>query len=164
MAEQPTEATKTTLAVGDRAPDFATTDGDGNPISLADLRGTTVVLYFYPRDNTPGCTKEACGFRDRYADFQANNIVILGVSTDSAKKHQNFTKKYELPFPLLCDTEAEICTTYGVYGLKKFMGKEYMGINRSTFVIDPEGTIAKIYRKVKAEPHPEQVLADLTAE
>lgn len=149
------------LEVGDLAPDFSILDGDGNRITLADLRGKTVVLYFYPRDNTPGCTKEACGFRDRYADFQANNIVILGVSTDDAKKHTKFTQKYDLPFPLLCDTDAELSTAYGVYGLKKFMGKEFMGINRTTFVIDPNGQIAKIYRKVKAEPHPADVLADL---
>jgi thioredoxin-dependent peroxiredoxin len=150
------------LEVGDRAPDFSILDGDGNQITLTGLRGKTVVLYFYPRDNTPGCTKEACGFRDRYADFQANNIVILGVSTDDAKKHTKFTQKYDLPFPLLCDTDAELSTAYGVYGLKKFMGKEFMGINRTTFVIDPNGQIAKIYRKVKAEPHPADVLADLT--
>ncbi len=151
------------LEVGDRAPDFSIPDGDGNLITLAELRGKTVVLYFYPRDNTPGCTKEACGFRDRYADFQANDIVILGVSTDDAKKHAKFTQKYDLPFPLLCDTEAELSTAYGVYGLKKFMGKEFMGINRSTFVIDPDGQIARIYRKVKAEPHPAEVLADLVS-
>jgi peroxiredoxin Q/BCP len=150
------------LEVGDRAPDFSILDSDGNQITLTGLRGKTVVLYFYPRDNTPGCTKEACGFRDRYADFQANNIVILGVSTDDAKKHTKFTQKYDLPFPLLCDTDAELSTAYGVYGLKKFMGKEFMGINRTTFVIDPNGQIAKIYRKVKAEPHPADVLADLT--
>jgi peroxiredoxin Q/BCP len=150
------------LEVGDRAPDFSILDGDGNQITLTGLRGKTVVLYFYPRDNTPGCAKEACGFRDRYADFQANNIVILGVSTDDAKKHTKFTQKYDLPFPLLCDTDAELSTAYGVYGLKKFMGKEFMGINRTTFVIDPNGQIAKIYRKVKAEPHPADVLADLT--
>ena len=156
--------TNTPLEVGDRAPDFSLPDGDGNTINLADLRGKTVVLYFYPRDNTPGCTKEACGFRDRYADFEANNVVILGVSTDDAKKHTKFTQKYDLPFPLLCDTEAELSTAYGVYGLKKFMGKEFMGINRTTFVIDPEGNLAKIYRKVKAEPHPAEVLADLVSE
>ena len=150
------------LEVGDRAPDFSISDGDGNTVSLSELRGKTVVLYFYPRDNTPGCTKEACGFRDRYAEFQASDIAILGVSTDDAKKHAKFSQKYELPFPLLCDTEAEVSTAYGVYGLKKFIGKEYTGINRTTFVIDPEGKIAKIYRKVKAEPHPAQVLADLT--
>ena len=155
MTDQP-------LEVGDRAPDFSILDGDGNQITLTGLRGKTVVLYFYPRDNTPGCTKEACGFRDHYADFQANNIVILGVSTDDAKKHTKFTQKYDLPFPLLCDTDAELSTAYGVYGLKKFMGKEFMGINRTTFVIDPNGQIAKIYRKVKAEPHPADVLADLT--
>lgn len=155
MTDQP-------LEVGDRAPDFSILDGDGNQITLTGLRGKTVVLYFYPRDNTPGCAKEACGFRDRYADFQANNIVILGVSTDDAKKHTKFTQKYDLPFPLLCDTDAELSTAYGVYGLKKFMGKEFMGINRTTFVIDPNGQIAKIYRKVKAEPHPADVLADLT--
>ena len=149
------------MNVGDRAPDFSLPDGDGNTVSLADLRGKTVVLYFYPRDNTPGCTKEACGFRDRYADFHANNVVILGVSTDDATKHTKFSQKYNLPFPLLCDTDAELSTAYGVYGLKKFMGKEFMGINRTTFVIDPDGNIAKIYRKVKAEPHPGEVLADL---
>jgi peroxiredoxin Q/BCP len=152
------------LDVGDRAPDFSIPDGGGNLVTLNALRGKTVVLYFYPRDNTPGCTKEACGFRDRYADFQAHDIVILGVSTDDAKKHAKFTQKYDLPFPLLCDTEAELSIAYGVYGLKKFMGKEFMGINRTTFVIDPDGQIAKIYRKVKAEPHPAEVLADLVSQ
>jgi thioredoxin-dependent peroxiredoxin len=152
------------LEVGDRAPDFSIPDGGGNLVTLKALRGKTVVLYFYPRDNTPGCTKEACGFRDRYADFQAHDIVILGVSTDDAKKHAKFTQKYDLPFPLLCDTEAELSIAYGVYGLKKFMGKEFMGINRTTFVIDPDGQIAKIYRKVKAEPHPAEVLADLVSQ
>jgi len=153
----------TLLNIGDRAPDFSLPDGAGNLVSLADFRGKTVILYFYPRDNTPGCTTEACGFRDRWAEFQTQQAVILGVSTDDAKKHQKFTQKYDLPFPLLCDTEAQLATAYGVYGLKKFMGKEYLGINRTTFVIAPDGTIAQIYRKVKPAIHAEEVLTNLTS-
>jgi thioredoxin-dependent peroxiredoxin len=149
------------LNPGDLAPDFSLLDTDGNAISLANLRGQFVVLYFYPRDNTPGCTKEACDFRDSYAQFVDRNVVILGVSTDDAKSHQKFTSKYQLPFPLLCDVDGKMATTYDSYGLKKFMGKEYMGISRNTFVIDPDGKIAKIYRKVKPELHATEILADL---
>ncbi len=149
------------LNVGDPAPDFTLLDGDGNSVSLSDFKGQRVVLYFYPRDNTSGCTKEACGFRDQYAEYQDQNVVILGVSTDDAKAHTKFTQKHSLPFPLLCDTEATVATAYECYGLKKMMGKEYMGINRSTFVIGADGCLEKIYRKVKPEPHAEQVLADL---
>jgi peroxiredoxin Q/BCP len=150
-----------TLKVGDIAPDFSVNDTHGNLVTLSNLKGQRVVLYFYPRDNTPGCTKEACGFRDHYAQFQAKNTLIFGVSTDDAKSHQKFTEKFNLPFPLLCDVDAQVATAYESYGQKKFMGKEYMGIFRNTFVIDPEGKIEKIYLAVKAEPHPAQVLADI---
>ncbi len=151
-----------TLSVGDPAPDFAMPDAEGTLVRLADLRGQWVVLYFYPRDNTPGCTKEACGFRDVYSDYQAKEIVVLGVSTDDAKAHAKFAAKYSLPFPLLIDEGGAVASSYGSYGLKKFMGKEYMGITRSTFIIAPDGTLAKIYPKVKPEPHAQEVLADLT--
>lgn len=150
------------LAVGDRAPEFSLNDGDGNEVTLAALRGQTVILYFYPRDNTPGCTQQACGFRDAFADFQAMGAIVLGVSTDTAKSHQKFTQKFELPFPLLVDSDAAVATAYGVYGLKKFMGKEYMGISRTTFVIDPEGIIQDIDRKVKVATHAQTVLAKLS--
>jgi peroxiredoxin Q/BCP len=149
------------LNVVDLAPDFRVADTSGNIVTLSSLKGKRVVLYFYPRDNTPGCTKEACGFRDNYAQFQAKNTLIFGVSTDDAKSHQKFTEKFDLPFPLLCDVDAQVATAYESYGQKKFMGKEYMGIFRNTFVIDPEGKIEKIYLAVKAEPHPAQVLADI---
>ena len=151
------------LAVGDMAPDFSLPDGDGNVVNLADLRGKYVVLYFYPRDNTPGCTKEACGFRDNYESYSSQEVVVLGVSTDDAKSHTKFTTKYELPFPLLSDEGGTMATQYESYGPKKFMGKEYVGISRKTFIIDPEGKIAKIYPKVKPEPHAQQVLEDLAA-
>ena len=150
-----------TLNVGDSAPDFALPDAEGNFVKLQDLQGKWVVLYFYPRDNTPGCTKEACGFRDAYSDYQGSDVVVLGVSTDDAKSHTKFATKYDLPFPLLVDEGGEIAGTYGSYGLKKFMGKEYMGITRSTFIINPEGKLAKIYRKVKPEPHAQEVLQDI---
>ena len=149
------------LQVGDRAPDFEVLDGEGNTVKLSDFQGKRVILYFYPRDNTPGCTKEACGFRDRLPEFEAQNTVILGVSGDDAKSHGKFTTKFDLNFPLLCDTENTVAEAYGSYGLKKFMGREFMGVFRQTFVIGPDGTLEKIYRKVKAEPHPAQVLEDL---
>lgn len=151
-----------TLSIGDPAPDFTLPDGKGNLVRLADLRGKRVVLYFYPRDNTPGCTKEACGFRDNYSAFEEQGIVILGVSTDNAKSHEKFATKFQLPFPLLTDEEGQVATTYDSYGLKKFMGKEYMGISRTTIVIGPDGRIEKMYKKVKPEFHAEEVLTDLT--
>lgn len=149
------------LKPGDRAPDFSLPDGDGNPVTLSELKGKWVVLYFYPRDNTPGCTKEACSFRDAYPTYQSQDVVVLGISTDDAKAHTKFSTKFNLPFPLLTDAEGQMATTYDSYGLKKFMGKEYMGISRNTFLIDPDGKIAKIYLKVKPENHAEQVLSDL---
>jgi peroxiredoxin Q/BCP len=149
------------LNVGDRAPEFSVADTHGNIVTLSSLKGKRVVLYFYPRDNTSGCTKEACGFRDNYAQFEAKNTLIFGVSTDDAKSHQKFIEKFDLPFPLLCDVDAKVSTAYESYGKKQMMGKEYMGIFRNTFVIDPEGKIEKIYLAVKAEAHPAQVLADI---
>lgn len=149
------------LKPGDLAPDFSLPDTEGNTVNLSDLRGKWVVLYFYPRDNTPGCTKEACGFRDAYPDYQTKNIVVLGISMDDAKSHAKFTSKFNLPFPLLSDTDGRVATAYESYGLKKFMGKEYMGITRNTFVIDPDGKIAKIYLKVKPESHAAALLADM---
>ncbi|MBD1995466.1 thioredoxin-dependent thiol peroxidase [Leptolyngbya sp. FACHB-541] len=150
-----------TLSPGDPAPEFSLPDGEGNSVSLSDFRGKRVVLYFYPRDNTPGCTKEACAFRDAYPDYQSNDVVVLGISTDDAKAHTKFTTKYNLPFPLLSDASGQVATTYDSYGLKKFMGKEYMGISRNTFIIGPDGKIEKIYRKVKPEAHAAEILADL---
>jgi thioredoxin-dependent peroxiredoxin len=150
------------LQLGDLAPDFSLLDTQGNLVRLSDLRGRRVVLYFYPRDNTPGCTKEACGFRDSYSDYQAQDVVVLGISTDDAKTHAKFTTKYQLPFSLLCDPDAAIAQAYGSYGLKKFMGKEFMGVYRHTFVIGSDGTIERIYRKVKPESHATEILADLS--
>ena len=150
-----------TLNVGDPAPELNLSDAEGNLYSLESLKGKRIVLYFYPRDNTPGCTKEACGFRDRYDTYQSKDVVVLGVSTDDAKSHTKFIQKHNLPFPLLIDEGGEVAAKYGSYGLKKFMGKEYMGITRSTFIIGPDGKLEKIYRKVKAETHAETVLADL---
>lgn len=150
-----------TLKVGDLAPDFSLPDADGNTVSLSALKGQRVVLYFYPRDNTPGCTKEACAFRDAYDQFQEKGVVVLGVSTDDAKSHQKFASKFNLPFPLLIDGNGKVAESYESYGLKKFMRKEYMGITRNTFVIAPDGTIEKIYKKVKPETHTNEVLAGI---
>jgi thioredoxin-dependent peroxiredoxin len=150
-----------TLISGNPAPDFSLPDAQGNPVSLSQFRGQRVVLYFYPRDNTPGCIKEAQGFRDVYTKYQQHNIVILGVSTDNAQSHTKFVNKHQLPFPLLCDEDATVAKAYDSYGLKKFMGKEYNGIYRQTFVIDAAGKIEKIYTKVKPDGHALQILTDL---
>ncbi|MGA1626221.1 MAG: thioredoxin-dependent thiol peroxidase [Prochlorothrix sp.] len=152
-----------TLNVGDPAPDFSLSDATGQTYTLQALRGKYVVLYFYPRDNTPGCTKEACGFRDRQAQFDTLGAIVLGVSTDNAKSHTKFITKHNLTFPLLCDLDGKVASLYESYGLKKFMGREFVGVFRRTVIIDPEGNLAKIYPKVKPEPHPEEVLQDLKA-
>jgi thioredoxin-dependent peroxiredoxin len=150
------------LQPGDIAPDFSLPDGAGNIVKLSDFRGQRVVLYFYPRDNTPGCTKEACSFRDAYSDFLDANTNVFGISTDDAKAHTKFATKFNLPFPLLTDADGKVSRAYESYGLKKFMGKEYMGISRNTFLISPNGTIERIYFKVKPESHAAEVLADVT--
>lgn len=150
------------LQIGDPAPDFTLPDQSGAALPLSSLRGKRVVLYFYPKDATPGCTKEACNFRDRWADFAAHDIVVLGISKDNAASHQRFIAKQELPFTLLTDAEpCPVASAYGSYGLKKFMGREFMGMMRHTFVIDAEGRLELIYRKVKAEVMADQILKDL---
>jgi thioredoxin-dependent peroxiredoxin len=159
--EDPVGCSVMTVQVGDIAPKFSLLDAAGSPISLADFRGCRVVLYFYPKDDTPGCTKEACAFRDRYDTFRDNQVVVLGVSPNDAKSHGKFIQKYSLPFPLLCDPENAVATAYGSYGLKKFMGREYMGVMRHTIVIDPMGRIERIYRKVKPDAHAAELLTDL---
>ena len=143
---------------GTAAPAFKTTDANGEPVNLKEFRGKKVVLYFYPKDDTPGCTKEACSFRDAFSKFKKQGITILGVSPDSEKSHQKFTAKYKLPFTLLADTDHSIADAYGVYGEKKFMGRTYMGIHRTTFLIDEKGKIKKVFEKVKPEDHADEVL------
>jgi len=150
-----------TLKEGDEAPLFTAAANGGGTISLSDLRGKNVILYFYPKDDTPGCTKEACGFRDHYDAFKARGAVVLGVSTDPAKSHDKFVKKYGLPFTLLADEDQTIVKAYGVWGEKTFMGRNYFGTHRVTFLIGPDGTIKKIWPKVKPEQHAEEVLAAL---
>lgn len=148
---------------GDRAPDFrAATDGGGT-VSLKDFRGKKVVLYFYPKDSTPGCTTEACGFRDALPDFSKLDAEILGVSRDSVKRHDNFKAKYDLPFTLVSDEDGKICETYGVWVEKMNYGRKYMGIERSTFLIDEKGRIAKIWRKVRVKDHVGTVLDEAKA-
>jgi peroxiredoxin Q/BCP len=143
---------------GATAPAFKTTNTNGESVSLKDFRGQKVVLYFYPKDDTPGCTKEACSFRDGFSKFKKRGITILGVSPDSEKSHQKFTAKYKLPFTLLADTDHSIANAYGVYGEKKFMGRTYMGIHRTTFLIDEKGKIRKVFEKVKPDDHADEVL------
>ncbi|MFO0032731.1 MAG: thioredoxin-dependent thiol peroxidase [Cyanobacteriota bacterium] len=150
------------LAIGDQAPAFTLPDQDGNPIELASFRGQRVVIYFYPKDDTPGCTKEACNFRDRWGSLEKSGITVLGISKDGASSHGKFIAKYQLPFTLLTDAEpCPVASAYESYGLKKFMGKEYMGMMRHTFVVDPAGNIERIYLKVKAETMADDILADL---
>ena len=146
------------LKKGDKAPDFTGIDQDGNKISLADFKGKKLVLYFYPKDNTPGCTAEACDLRDNYHRFESMGYKILGVSKDNEKSHKNFIEKFNLPFPLISDTETIILKTYEAWGKKKFMGREFDGILRKTFVIDETGTISDIIEKVNTKSHSKQIL------
>lgn len=149
------------LKEGDPAPDFNAPTSGGGRASLADFKGKNVILYFYPRDDTPGCTKEACAFRDHFADFQKKGAVVLGVSIDPVKSHDKFIKKFKLPFTLLADEEKKIVEAYGVWGQKSFMGRKYMGTHRVTFLIGSDGRIKKIWPTVKPEEHAEEVLAAL---
>lgn len=149
------------ISANQPAPDFALPDENGNLRSLAEFRGKPVVLYFYPKDDTPGCTVEACNFRDDYSAYQEAGAVILGVSPDTAKSHTKFINKFSLPFPLLADADHSVAAAYGVWGPKKFMGKSYEGIHRTTFLIGPGGDIIQVFEKVKPDGHSLQVLAAL---
>jgi peroxiredoxin Q/BCP len=150
------------LREGDKAPDFSAETSGGGRVSLSDFAGKNLILYFYPKDDTPGCTKEACAFRDAYADFKKRGAVVLGVSPDPVKSHDKFVKKFNLPFTLLADTDKKIVEAYGVWGEKSFMGRKYMGTYRVTFLIGPDGRIKKIWPAVKPEEHADEVLAALT--
>lgn len=152
-----------TLQAGIPAPDFTLEDENGVIRRLADFRGQAVVLYFYPKDDTPGCTTEACNFRDDYSAYEQAGVTILGVSPDSPKAHTKFKTKYDLPFPLLADTDHKVCDLYGVWGPKKFMGREYEGVLRTTFVIGPDGVIKKVFENVKPAEHSREVLEALEA-
>jgi peroxiredoxin Q/BCP len=143
---------------GDAAPVFTAKNQNGESVNSADFRGRRVVLYFYPKDDTPGCTKQACSLRDSFDVFREKGIKVFGVSTDSEESHRKFISKYALPFDLLADTEKEIVNAYGVYGEKNNYGKKYMGVNRTTFLIDENGKIVKIFKKVKVEEHASEVL------
>lgn len=151
------------LTTGIPAPDFALMDENGKLHRLADFKGHSVVLYFYPKDDTPGCTKEACAFRDGYADNEKAGVVILGVSPDSVKSHAKFKAKYHLPFTLLADEDHAVCEKYGVWGRKKFAGNEYDGVFRTTYLIGPDGFIRKVFEGVKPDGHATEVLAALPA-
>ncbi len=151
------------IEVGSPAPAFSLKDQSGVLHTLKEYEGQWLVLYFYPKDNTPGCTKESCGFRDLQNDFAAIGATILGVSCDDEEQHQKFIEKYNLPFNLLADTNRELVTAYGVWVEKNMYGTKKMGIKRTTFLIDPDGNIAKIYKTVKVEEHPQKVLDDLSS-
>ena len=146
------------LKEGKAAPAFTANNANGETVRLKDLRGQKVVLYFYPKDDTPGCTKEACSFRDAFSVFKKRGIEVLGVSVDSEASHKKFAAKYDLPFTLLADPDHKIADAYGVYGEKKFMGRTYMGVKRMTFLIDEKGKIQKVFEKVKPEEHATDVL------
>ncbi len=150
------------LQVGEAAPDFTLADQTGKEHSMAEFKGQAVLLYFYPKDDTPGCTKEACSFRDNFSSLTKKGVVVLGVSADSVKSHDKFAKKYDLPFLLLSDSHHDVVKAYGVWGKKRFMGREYEGIFRMSFLINAQGKIVKIYDKVKPENHVAEVTSDLT--
>jgi peroxiredoxin Q/BCP len=149
------------LKAGDVAPEFAAATNGGGRVSLADLRGKNVVLYFYPKDNTPGCTKEACAFRDEFTEFRKRGAVVLGVSTDSQKSHDKFAQKFKLPFTLLADEDKSIAQAYGAWGKQTFMGIPYTGTRRMTYLIGPDGRIRKVWPRVRAAEHAKEVLAEL---
>ena len=150
-------------ATASKAPDFTLLDQDGKEHQLSSYKGSWVLLYFYPKDDTPGCTKEACAIRDAFPQFDSQKAVVLGISPDSVKSHKRFAEKYKLPFTLLADEGHAVADTYGAWGAKKFMGRAYDGILRMSFLIDPKGNIAKVYEKVKPAEHAAEVLADLEA-
>ncbi|MFQ5410396.1 MAG: thioredoxin-dependent thiol peroxidase [Anaerolineales bacterium] len=152
------------LRPGDAAPDFALPDDAGNATRLSDYEGKQVVLFFYPHANTPGCTKEACGFRDDYSAFKRRGIALLGISPDTVRKQLNFKNKFGLPFPLLADQDHVVAERFGVWGLKKMYGREFMGVKRTTFVIDERGTISRVFENVKPEGHSAEVLAALSSD
>ena len=149
------------LTTGIKAPDFTLPDQNGEFHALSDCNGKWTLLYFYPKDDTPGCVKEACGIRDAFPKFKKIDAVVFGVSADSVAKHKKFAKKYKLPFTLLSDENKDVIKKYGVWAKKKFMGREYMGITRTSFLINPKGVIVKIYENVKPDAHAEEVLQDL---
>ena len=149
------------ISSGIQAPDFALPDEKNTIRRLSDFRGRMVVLYFYPKDDTPGCTTEACNFRDNYSAYINADVVILGVSPDTAQSHGKFKEKFMLPFPLLADSQHKICQKYGVWGPRKFMGREFEGVLRTTFLIDPNGKIIKVYENVKPPEHSSEVLAEI---
>lgn len=148
----------TTLKVGDHAPSFSGITDQGNTVSLKDFSGKKLVVFFYPKDDTPGCTAEACNLRDNYAELKEQGYQLLGVSPDGVAKHQKFKSKYELPFPLLADEDQSVLNAFGVWGPKKFMGREYDGVHRTTFVIDAAGKIEKVIEKVKTKDHAAQIM------
>ena len=146
------------LKSGDKVPEFSSKDQDGNPVSLSDYKGKKLIVFFYPRANTPGCTAEACSLRDNYAELQSQGYELLGVSDDSQKKQTNFRNKYEFPFPLLADEDHSVINTFGVWGPKKFMGKRYDGLHRTTFLINEAGIVDRVIDKVKTKDHASQIL------
>jgi peroxiredoxin Q/BCP len=148
---------------GDPAPDFTLRSDADEDVTLSSLRGKPVVLYFYPKDDTPGCTAQACGIRDSYREFEQAGAIVLGVSPDGVAKHVKFREKYDLPFTLLADPDHEVAERYGVWGEKKYMGRAYMGVSRTTFVIDAGGTVAKVFENVKPATHADDVLSALGA-
>jgi len=147
------------IDAGDKAPAFTLPTDGGGTVSLAKLRGKKVILYFYPKDDTPGCTKEACGFRDNLPKFTKTDAVVIGVSKDSVKRHDNFKAKYKLPFTLAADEDGKVCEAYGVWVEKSLYGRKYMGIERATFLIDEKGVVRQVWHKVKVDGHAEEVLA-----
>lgn len=152
------------IDAGMKAPDFTLPDENGENVTLSAFRGQKVILYFYPKDDTPGCTTEACHFRDDYAEYEKLGVKILGVSPNTVKSHTRFKSKYQLPFSLLADPDHKVCELYGVWGRKKFMGKEFDGVFRTTFLINQEGIIEKVFKNVKPEPHSQELLKELTKE